>query len=218
MARLPQLVEVLGKYDTRGTPAIEHIGRLIRQAGYIQTSKRGRGASEMTAADAAALILGVHISDSPAQCIEKMPLFAKLRARDLPQIPRGVVPEVITLISAKRDLISAVACAIENVPQLEDLWSLTHARLSARTNSLKLKPVPTPEEATWPDLYFNLEITMAQPEHFAQVSLSWVGEGGLDSVTVHYEGVVDCKHGDRRVRTAFGIQTLRRVHRVLFGS
>ncbi|RTL86893.1 MAG: hypothetical protein EKK29_08055 [Hyphomicrobiales bacterium] len=65
MAKLPALVTALSECDGRERKTIDHIARLIREAGHISTTKRGSGASEMTARDAANLFIGANGCDSP---------------------------------------------------------------------------------------------------------------------------------------------------------
>jgi hypothetical protein len=63
MAKLPALISAMVSVDGRDREAIDHIGRTIREGGYIPTGKRGGGAAEMTAKEAANLILGLYGAD-----------------------------------------------------------------------------------------------------------------------------------------------------------
>lgn len=67
MARLPALVDTVAGIDDRPRGAVDHVARAVREAGLIQTTRRGRGAAEMTARDAAALTLGFYGAIQPAQ-------------------------------------------------------------------------------------------------------------------------------------------------------
>ena len=78
MARLPALIDDLAAHDPRGRPTVELIARNIREAGLITTTKRGRGAAEMTARDAAALLIGLCCSDGPKDAADAVRKFSSL--------------------------------------------------------------------------------------------------------------------------------------------
>lgn len=65
MAKLPALVSALAKTDGRERAAVDHIARVIRERGYITTGKRGGGAAEMNAHEAANLIIALACADTP---------------------------------------------------------------------------------------------------------------------------------------------------------
>lgn len=77
--KLPGLVRLLAEDDERGEPAIAHIARMIREAGHLPTTKRGRGASEMGVLEAANLLIAAHATDVPAKVSETVDTFRKLR-------------------------------------------------------------------------------------------------------------------------------------------
>lgn len=64
--KLPGLVKVLAEGDERGEATLNHIARVIREAGHLPTTKRGPGASDMGAREAANLLIGASGSDIPA--------------------------------------------------------------------------------------------------------------------------------------------------------
>lgn len=59
MARLPALVEVLGRHHPRGVVGVENYARILRKAKKITPSKRGVGAANVTVQDASNLIFGL---------------------------------------------------------------------------------------------------------------------------------------------------------------
>ena len=65
MAKLPALVTALAEVDGRDHATIDYYARVIREAGYIPTTKRGSGAAEMTAREAANLLIALCGTDSP---------------------------------------------------------------------------------------------------------------------------------------------------------
>lgn len=80
MARLPALVNALAAEDNRDEATLALIARLIREAGHITTSKRGRGSAAMTVRDAANLLIGANAADSPKDAADAVPLYRALRA------------------------------------------------------------------------------------------------------------------------------------------
>lgn len=65
--------------DGRDREAIDHIGRTMREGGYIPTGKRGGGAAEMTAKEAANLILGLYGADGAKDAGLAIDRFRSLR-------------------------------------------------------------------------------------------------------------------------------------------
>lgn len=76
--KLPGLVRLLAEDDERGEPAIAHIARVIREAGHLPTTKRGRGASDMGVLEAANLLIAAHATDVPNKVSETVETFRKL--------------------------------------------------------------------------------------------------------------------------------------------
>lgn len=131
MARLPALVDVIANVDDRPRGAIDFVARAVREAGFIQTTKRGRGAAEMTAADAAALLLGCYGSREPTQAVDTLQGFAGLRrARDL-KTTAGAPDWLAGLLKA-RTAFEAVSAAIEIAPVLDSQPGQFSIRVSLR--------------------------------------------------------------------------------------
>lgn len=95
LARLPALVDAITAHDPRGRPTIAHIARQVRNAGLIESTKRGAGAAKMTFRDAAILVIGAYGDTNPAgavEAVERMRAFtpeapdthAANKAADLP--------------------------------------------------------------------------------------------------------------------------------------
>ncbi|MTD99853.1 hypothetical protein GIY56_06110 [Paracoccus sp. YIM 132242] len=59
MAKLPAIIELIAKHDTRSVATITNYARVLRDAGVLPKGKRGRGAPEMHQTDVADLILGL---------------------------------------------------------------------------------------------------------------------------------------------------------------
>jgi hypothetical protein len=79
MAKLPALVTVLAEVDGRDRATVDHYARTIREAGYIPTTKRGSGAAEMTAREAANLLIALCGADAPKEAPLAIDRFRSLR-------------------------------------------------------------------------------------------------------------------------------------------
>ena len=82
--KLPGLVRLLAEDDERGESTIAHIARVVREAGHLPTTKRGRGASDMGVSAAANLLIGAHATDLPAKAGEAVETFRKLQPMPFP--------------------------------------------------------------------------------------------------------------------------------------
>jgi hypothetical protein len=79
MAKLPALISALAQVDGRERKAIDHIGRTIRERGYITTGKRGHGAAEMTTSEVVNLIIALNGADTPKDAPLAIDRFRSLR-------------------------------------------------------------------------------------------------------------------------------------------
>ena len=79
MAKLPDLVSTLAARDERDPTTLEQFGRLLREDGVLPQSKRGFGASHMTAANAADLFMAVNGCSHPKDGPETVKRFRALR-------------------------------------------------------------------------------------------------------------------------------------------
>ncbi len=130
MATLPTLVTAMAKVDGRDRKSVEHIGRVIREAGYIPTGKRGGGAVAMTKREAANLIIALNGADTPQEC----PLAID-RFRSLVQMFAGNAndfqnyfdsfdnqPEAIQSVADSRTFGQALECLVDEVPSLVEAF------------------------------------------------------------------------------------------------
>lgn len=76
--KLPGLVKVLAEGDERGEATLNHIARVIREAGHLPTTKRGPGASDMGVREAANLLMGASGSDIPANAAAAVEQYQSL--------------------------------------------------------------------------------------------------------------------------------------------
>jgi hypothetical protein len=126
MAKLPSLVTALAEVDGRDRKSVEHIGRTIREAGYIPTSKRGSGAAEMSVREAANFIIALNGADTPKDGPVAIDRFRSLRqwfqgtSDDIKaQLDSfDTAPEAVQNASDCRVFGEALEALIEGVPSL----------------------------------------------------------------------------------------------------
>ena len=110
MATLPKLVGTLAALDGRPISAVAFVGRLVREAGFIQTTKRGRGAADMTALDAAYLLLGLYGARDTTDAAEAAATLGKVQG-----IVSGAasLPHELAAVRRAPDLAHTLAALIE---------------------------------------------------------------------------------------------------------
>lgn len=59
MAKLPAIIDLIAKHDTRSVPTITNYARVLREAGYLPKGKRGRGAPDLHPLEVADLVIGL---------------------------------------------------------------------------------------------------------------------------------------------------------------
>lgn len=78
LVKLPLLIAKLAPFDGRATETLAHIARVIREQGYISTTKRGSGAADMTTSDAANLLIAINASEAPKDAAAAVEHFRAL--------------------------------------------------------------------------------------------------------------------------------------------
>lgn len=117
MSKLPALVSALAKCDGRPRQTLDHIARVIREAGYIATTKRGSGAAEMTGRDAANLILGINGADIPREAPIAIDRFRSLTLEYAWAFPDLVRPlDTFKQISSSKNFGEALERLIDGMP------------------------------------------------------------------------------------------------------
>ena len=158
LARLPAVVDVLASLDTRPRTTLDNAVRGVREAGLVQTTKRGRGAAEMTPLDAAILLLGVYGTDQAVRAPQ-----AASRFSGLPRMTESLLPKILARVASAKTLGEAVAALIEA--------SRTHA-------------APTLEVASWLELgapaqpakmdgEFAAQLLLHRPHGWAELRIVW---------------------------------------------
>lgn len=213
MARLPALVSALHEVDGRERVTLEHIARVVREAGLIVTTKRGSGASPMSVRDAANLLIGANGCDAPKDAALAVQRFRTLA----PRYPRRADPSragVFLALDAAKTFGDAVEALIVGAPELGALflaWAketyanetpdaqriLALGSLAAVGVSVRLRSPIAAEIVLW-----------RSPGGNYQVEDQW--EFRVDA-RLFEQGFYDTRRPDRRIEVSFGFETLLRI-------
>lgn len=121
MARLPALIDALARNDRRGQATIAHIARQVRDNGLITSTKRGAGASVMTFADAATLLLATCGDSSPQGAVAAVHNLRSLVPHPTDpnrDMQREDMPEWMDFLREKIGFAEAVERLIANAPAI----------------------------------------------------------------------------------------------------
>lgn len=118
MAKLPALVSALAEVDGREQKTIEHTARVIREAGYIPTTKRGSGAAEMTSREAVNLLLALNGADAPIDAPLAIDRFRSLELYDCVGGEKSDALEALRAISAVKTFGEALEVLIDGMPEI----------------------------------------------------------------------------------------------------
>lgn len=121
MARLPALVDALAEVDLRGHASLNHIARLVRDAGLITSTKRGAGGANMKYEDAATLLMAACGDINPLGAVS-----AAQRLQELEPVPADAVramqredlPAHFEWLRAPTSFATTLTRLIEHAPQL----------------------------------------------------------------------------------------------------
>jgi len=119
MARLPALIRAIAQHDRRGEKTIAHIARQVRDAGLIASTKRGVGASVMSFADAATLLLAVCGDNSPqgaVTAVHNLRALQPLPWDDNDRMKREDLAEPLWFLRESMGFAGAVERLIEHAP------------------------------------------------------------------------------------------------------
>jgi hypothetical protein len=114
MARLPQLIDAVSKTSGRDRASVHHWARAIREAGFITTTKRGVGASNMTTRDAANLLIGLFGADTPRDAAKAVQEFRSLQVF-APQAESGDFFDVYERLKNAPDFGTAIEELIDGI-------------------------------------------------------------------------------------------------------
>lgn len=196
MARLPALVDAVTALDRRPRGAIDHVARVIREEGFIQTTKRGRGASDMTPRDAAALVLGLYGSSDAAGAAAAIAQIAALPRRGA-GIDLHRLPAEFRAIATSATAVDAVACLIELAPNIRPLTGR--------------RPVGS---GTRNPILANVRLDRPSPQ--VQITLKWADGGVEGEFELRYSHNRGPGYGPYDVVTHLRETMFIELHRTLF--
>ncbi|WP_293827630.1 hypothetical protein [uncultured Brevundimonas sp.] len=217
MASLPTLVDALAAVDGRGRGVIDHMAREIREAGLIQTTKRGRGSAEMTSLDAAHLILGVYGSDGRGTAAAAAGVFGGLTTFEWPLPPD--LPHDVSAIQHQPNLATAIAAVIESGGRLAVQTARVQGTMPV-LGPLYARSTDGLEVEDWPAGTAVL-LRMHRPSLEAYVVMAWRGSHHVEEHTMIFVPAGPATGGFKDI-AAFEVHTMvhgrvfQAMHRALY--
>lgn len=218
MTKLPGLVGALAECDERERATLDHVARVIREAGLIPTTKRGSGAADMTLTAAANLLIAANTGGIPKAAAMTVIQYRTLVPRNTgqPDPKDGIYAR----INAARDFGQALEFLIEGAPKLlrtfTDYMDVTYG--GQQSDALyKFKT-----EMLNYGKFASVEVTFAGPTPYAsiriitpyaEVPVPYQREFMVD-VDLVMEGFYQEVRSDRRYTVTVGLKTLLK----LFGA
>lgn len=237
MAKLPALVSALAECDERDRATLDHIARVIREAGLIPTTKRGGGASEMTVREAANLLIAANASESPKEAAMAVAHYRSLEGQD---ISPGVYDEkdgvytrrdheeggIFARITEAANFGEALETLIDGVPELllsllayiDDAYGGNHS--PEQLAHIKRGMIRFGE-------YAGVHVTFSRPRPYATIRIVAWPRG---EERVHYEwrfrvdtklfmnGFYPERGKDRATTVTVGLRTLLKLFGAVFGE
>lgn len=121
MARLPALVEALAEVDLRSHATLNHIARLVRDAGEITSTKRGAGGAKMEYRDAATLLMAACGDINPLGAVaaaKRMQALEPIPADAVRAMQREDLPAHFDWLREPTSFAATLTRLIEHAPQL----------------------------------------------------------------------------------------------------
>ena len=215
MARLPELCAALAKVDGRDAAAIGRIARVVREAGLITTTKRGVGAADMTAADAANLIIaleGCEAAKDAVAAVRRFRAAKRLRFKSSPTLKF----EPYRSIDAATNFGEALEMSIDAVPAIIAEIAGVICAVAGDDTKLFLRILFAGTTIPADQLVISFSPTMASIERLK------IGNPESDQIRfrflTHDDAPVAMPGVDRNITVRIGLPTLIRVWRTLHGE
>jgi hypothetical protein len=206
VATFNDLVKAIAETEGMDRMTVRGIGIKVREAGMISKSGRGPSAAQMTAKDAAALLIGVNGTDLAKDAAGAVRAFCDLRLRfdyTMPENPKEW--------DELRDDNDPVERALKyDTPFSDTLVALVAAFIPGQDHRIYFDPK------------VKIEITFERPVYSAAVNIYWTApnEGAQDDVLTaarfrcSASGVL-ADGPDRRDTTIISERTLKAVGQIL---
>ena len=210
MAKLPTLVTALSATDGRERVTLNLIARSVREAGLIATTKRGGGASDMTARDAALLVIAANAVQHP-----KWAAMAAAQFRTFKQSPHGRREQggVFGRLAQADTLGDALAVLIEEAGAINTMfedWVKQFSSGKADVDSVGiLRPTLS---VTFSPYYVSIRVQACNGEDH-----EWLFDPDVNLMFVEFY-TFPGGDPDRIVSTTIGLSTFLSLHRALFPS
>ncbi len=202
MARLPALIAALADLDGRPRSAINHYARTIREAGFIQTTKRGVGAAAMTARDAAALVIGLYGAQDAASSASTVEAF---QALPIKRTRSPYIPPLVKSFSQTDSLIDALAAIIELAPRI-----VPHRVFD---DYERIDKISLPVEARG----FDVQVSFYRPLLHAELQVSFYGVAEAAALHIVQAGAPDrSRTSAYEVVTTVNSLVFVKLHGILF--
>ncbi|MFZ1428550.1 MAG: hypothetical protein WAS21_17465 [Geminicoccaceae bacterium] len=215
MTKLPGLVGALAECDERERATLDHVARVIREAGLIPTTKRGSGAADMTLTAAANLLIAANTGGIPKAAAMTVIQYRTLVPRNTgqPDPKDGIYAH----ISTARDFGQAVEFLIEGAPKLlrafaDDMDVIYGGHQPDALYRLKTEMLNFGKFA-------GVEVTFAGPTPYAIIRI--VPPGAKEPAQYQWEFMADVDlvmegfyqevRSDRRYTVTVGLKTLNKL-------
>jgi hypothetical protein len=166
MVRLPALVEAFASCDERDRASIAQFARVIREAGLLPTTKRGRGAARMGALEAAILMIGLNAAGTPSGAPAAIRGYQNARA--LPPNAKDYQP--LNYLS-KHSFPLALAALLGDMPSLVAKLSRDLLHLGITKSEIE----NTFAQPSW------IEVSLHRPAIFGSIKLKFWEERKINS-------------------------------------
>lgn len=181
MASLPDLVSALARIDRRDRSAIDYAAREIREAGLIQTTKRGRGSANMTTLDAAHLLLGLYGGNGRGTAAEAARTLGSLPILGFFP-PDHPLPLPLAIIDSQPTFAHAIASTIELGRRLAAQTPRTQGTMPV-IGYLNEPPSLGMEVEGWPD-GISVMVRINRPLLEPYINFAWIERDKIEEYTV----------------------------------
>lgn len=181
MASLPDLVDALARIDGRDRGTIDYAAREIREAGLIQTTKRGRGSASMTALDAAHLLLGLYGGKGRGTAAEAAGTLGSLPLLDFFP-PSKPLPQALVAIEGQPTFAHVVAATIQLGRSLAIQTPRTQGTMPV-IGYLNQPPTAGMEVEDWP-AGISVMMRINRPLLEPYINFAWVERDSIEEHTV----------------------------------
>jgi hypothetical protein len=219
VAKLPALVSALASCDDRDLPTLEHIARVIREAGLLPTTKRGSGAADMGPKEAALLLIGANSAASPRGAAEAVRLYRDLTFEPGKNFQDDSMQDTgswgADFVNQTGTFETALTGLIEHLPKLlswlnEQLPRRLRAPSSGNLLEVVLKLARVQVEIFRPIPNAEIRLSVVDPDpRYTSETLSYFDRLYMRTFELPRNSVLRLKDTlDRRSSVTFGLKTL----------